>query len=88
TTPIAHEVLLLSHMQYYSYFSSFILLTLTEVGTWVTSFLVEPEETGNMMEVNEPTRLQVLLSPWQQRQMETHMSRMDLSADGVGRAIE
>lgn len=24
TTPIAHEVLLLSHMQYYSYFSSFI----------------------------------------------------------------
>lgn len=47
TTPIAHAVLLL--------FFFFYLLTLTETNAWVTSFLVEPEDTGNMMEVNEPT---------------------------------
>ena len=59
TTSIAHAVLLLFFFLY--------LQTLTEANAWVTSFLVEPEETGNMMEANEPTWLQVLLSPWQQR---------------------
>ena len=59
TTPIAHAVLLLFFFLY--------LQTLTEANAWVTSFLVEPEETGNMMEANKPTWLQVLLSPWQQR---------------------
>ena len=47
TTPIAHAVLLLFFFLY--------LQTLTEANAWVTSFLVEPEDTGNMMEVNELT---------------------------------
>ena len=47
TTPIAHEVLLLFFFLY--------LQTLTEANAWVTPFLVAPEDTGNMMEVNEPT---------------------------------
>ena len=47
TTPITHAVLLL--------FFFFYLLTLTETNAWVTSFLVSPEDTGNMMEVNELT---------------------------------
>ena len=55
TTPIAHAVLLL--------FFFFYLLTLTETSAWVTSFLVSPEDTGNMMEVNELTWRQVLLTP-------------------------
>ena len=55
TTPIAHAVLLLFFFLY--------LQTLTEANAWVTSFLVEPEETGNMMEANEPTWRQVLLTP-------------------------
>lgn len=47
TTPITYAVLLL--------FFFLHLLTLPEASAWVTSFLVEPEDTGNMMEVNEPT---------------------------------
>ena len=35
--------------------SFFLLLSLPEACAWVTSFLVEPEDTGNMMEVNELT---------------------------------
>lgn len=55
TTPITHVVLLL--------FFFLLLLTLPEASAWVTPFLVSPEDTGNMMEVNEPTRRQVLLTP-------------------------
>lgn len=47
TTPITHAVLLL--------FFFLHLLTLPEASAWVISFLVEPEDTGNMVEVNEPT---------------------------------
>lgn len=47
TTPITHAVLLL--------FFFLHLLTLPEASTWVASFLVSPEDTGNMMEVNELT---------------------------------
>lgn len=47
TTPITHVVLLL--------FFFLHLLTLPDPSAWVTPFLVEPEDTGNMMEVNEPT---------------------------------
>lgn len=47
TTPITHAVLLL--------FFFLHLLTLLDPSAWVTPFLVAPEDTGNMMEVNEPT---------------------------------
>lgn len=47
TTPITYAVLLLFFFLY--------LQTLPEASAWVTSFLVEPEDTGNMMEVNELT---------------------------------
>ena len=47
TTPITYAVLLL--------FFFLLLLTLPDPSAWVTPFLVEPEDTGNMMEVNEPT---------------------------------
>lgn len=47
TTSITHAVLLL--------FFSLLLLTLPAPCAWVTSFLVEPEDTGNMEDVNEPT---------------------------------
>lgn len=47
TTPITHAVLLL--------FFFLLLLTLPEAGAWVTFFLASPEDTGNMMEVNELT---------------------------------
>ena len=47
TTPITHAVLLL--------FFFLLLLTLPDPSAWVTPFLVSPEDTGNMMEVNELT---------------------------------
>ena len=47
TTPITYAVLLL--------FFFLHLLTLPEASAWVTSFLVAPEDTGNMVDVNEPT---------------------------------
>lgn len=55
TTPITYAVLLL--------FFFLLLPTLPAPCAWVTSFLVEPEDTGNMMEVNELTCRQVLLTP-------------------------
>lgn len=47
TTPITYAVLLL--------FFFLLLLTLPEASAWVDSFLVAPEDTGNMVEVNELT---------------------------------
>ena len=47
TTPITHAVLLL--------FFFLLLLTLPDPSAGVTPFLASPEDTGNMMEVNEPT---------------------------------
>ena len=47
TTPITYAVLLL--------FFFLLLLTLPDPSAWVTPFLVSPEDTGNMMEVNELT---------------------------------
>lgn len=47
TTPITYAVLLL--------FFFLLLLTLPDPSAWVIPFLVSPEDTGNMMEVNELT---------------------------------
>lgn len=47
TTPITYAVLLL--------FFFLLLLTLPDPSAWVTPFLVAPEDTGNMVEVNELT---------------------------------
>lgn len=47
TTPITHAVLLL--------FFFLLLLTLPDPSAWVTPFLASPEDTGNMMEVNDLT---------------------------------
>ena len=55
TTPITYAVLLL--------FFFLLLQPLPDPSAWVTPFLVAPEDTGNMMEVNELTCRQVLLTP-------------------------